>query len=127
MTVNLKLLSVFVLVAEQSSFRKAAEELDRSQSAVSTQIRQLEEQLAAFQAEFPRVTVHVREFAAAEMLTWSVFSAISILRSTRGTKGCKFRRCYPWSMPDSVRRFFHESQPPPAARIGSERFRFSLR
>ena len=45
MTVNLKLLSVFVLVAEHSSFRKAAEELDRSQSAISSQIRQLEEQL----------------------------------------------------------------------------------
>jgi DNA-binding transcriptional LysR family regulator len=45
MTINLKLLSVFVLVADHCSFRKAAEELGRSQSAVSTQIRQLEEQL----------------------------------------------------------------------------------
>ncbi len=45
MTINLKLLSVFVLVADHRSFRKAAEELGRSQSAVSTQIRQLEEQL----------------------------------------------------------------------------------
>src|ERR1700721_4826262 len=45
MTVNLRLLSVFVLVADHCSFRKAAEELGRSQSAVSTQIRQLEEQL----------------------------------------------------------------------------------
>jgi DNA-binding transcriptional LysR family regulator len=43
--VNLRLLSVFVLVAQHRSFRKAAEELDRSQSAVSNQIRQLEEQL----------------------------------------------------------------------------------
>lgn len=52
MTVNLKLLSVFLLVAEHSSFRKAAEDLDRSQSAVSTQIRQLEEQLGVNLARF---------------------------------------------------------------------------
>ena len=45
MAINLKLLAVFVLVADHRSFRRAAEELGRSQSAVSTQIRQLEEQL----------------------------------------------------------------------------------
>jgi DNA-binding transcriptional LysR family regulator len=43
--VNLKLLSAFVLVADHRSFRKAAEELGLSQSTVSTQIRQLEDQL----------------------------------------------------------------------------------
>lgn len=43
--VNLKLLQTFSLVAEHSSFRRAAEEVFRSQSAVSMQIKQLEAQL----------------------------------------------------------------------------------
>ncbi|MCJ9728692.1 LysR family transcriptional regulator [Bradyrhizobium sp. PRIMUS42] len=42
---NLKLLQTFLLVAEHSSFRAAAEKVFRSQSAVSAQIRHLEEQL----------------------------------------------------------------------------------
>ena len=45
MKVNLKLLHTFLLVAEHGSFRRAAEEANRSQSAVSMQIRQLELQL----------------------------------------------------------------------------------
>jgi DNA-binding transcriptional LysR family regulator len=43
---NLRLLQTFMLVAEHQSFREAAEQTHRSQSAVSTQIKQLEEQLA---------------------------------------------------------------------------------
>lgn len=42
---NLKLLQTFVLVAEHRSFRKAADESLRSQSAVSAQIKELESQL----------------------------------------------------------------------------------
>ena len=42
---NLKLLQTFVLVAEHRSFRKAADESFRSQSAVSAQIKELETQL----------------------------------------------------------------------------------
>jgi DNA-binding transcriptional LysR family regulator len=42
---NLRLLQTFMLVAEYQSFREAAEQTHRSQSAVSTQIKQLEEQL----------------------------------------------------------------------------------
>ncbi len=42
---NLKLLQAFVLVAEHRSFRKAADASLRSQSAVSAQIKDLEEQL----------------------------------------------------------------------------------
>ena len=57
MGINLKLLSVFVLVADHRSFRRAAEELGRSQSAVSTQIRQLEDQLGV--PLFHRTTRHV--------------------------------------------------------------------
>lgn len=43
--VNLKLLQTFVLVAEQGSFRRAAEASNRSPSAVSMQIRNLEAQV----------------------------------------------------------------------------------
>lgn len=45
MNVNLKLLQTFLLVADHGSFRKAAEDANRTPSAVSSQIRQLEEQL----------------------------------------------------------------------------------
>lgn len=43
--VNLKALNVFIVVSETGSFRKAADALHRSQSAVSMQIKQLEDQL----------------------------------------------------------------------------------
>lgn len=47
MTVNLKLLNAFLLVAEHRSFRRAAELSRRSQSALSLQVRELEGQLGA--------------------------------------------------------------------------------
>ena len=56
--INLKLLQTFLLVAEQSSFRIAAEKSFRSPSAVSAQIRQLEEQLGV--PLFHRTTRNVR-------------------------------------------------------------------
>ena len=56
--VNLKLLQTFLLVGEHSSFRTAAEKTFRSQSAVSAQIKQLEEQLGV--ALFHRTTRSVR-------------------------------------------------------------------
>ena len=56
--VNLKLLQTFLLVGEHSSFRVAAEKSFRSQSAVSAQIRQLEEQLGV--SLFHRTTRSVR-------------------------------------------------------------------
>ena len=56
--VNLKLLQTFMLVGEHSSFRTAAEKSLRSQSAVSAQIRQLEEQLGV--SLFHRTTRSVR-------------------------------------------------------------------
>lgn len=43
--INLKLLQTFLLAAEHGSFRRAAEESNRSASAVSMQIRNLEEQI----------------------------------------------------------------------------------
>lgn len=55
--VNLKLLSAFMLVAEHQSFRQAADASHRSQSAVTTQIKQLEMQLGV--ALFHRTTRQV--------------------------------------------------------------------
>ena len=56
--INLKLLQAFLLVGEHSSFRAAAEMSYRSTSAVSAQIRQLEEQLGV--PLFHRTTRNVR-------------------------------------------------------------------
>ena len=56
--INLKLLQVFLLVAEHLSFREAAAEANRSQSAISTQIKQLEGQLGV--TVFHRTTRSVR-------------------------------------------------------------------
>ena len=56
--VNLKLLQTFLLVSEHTNFRTAAEKTFRSPSAVSAQIRQLEEQLGV--ALFHRTTRSVR-------------------------------------------------------------------
>jgi LysR family carnitine catabolism transcriptional activator len=47
MSVNLKLLNAFLLIAEHGSFRRAAELSRRSQSALSLQVRELEGQLGA--------------------------------------------------------------------------------
>jgi DNA-binding transcriptional LysR family regulator len=55
--VNLKLLHMFVAVAENRSFRMAAGQLGRSQSAVSMQIKQLEDQVGV--AVFHRTTRRV--------------------------------------------------------------------
>jgi DNA-binding transcriptional LysR family regulator len=55
--VNLKLLHMFVAVAENKSFRQASEQLNRSQSAVSMQIKQLEDQVGV--ALFHRTTRRV--------------------------------------------------------------------
>ena len=44
---NLDLLRVFISVAENSSFTRAASELNRSQSAISMQIKRLEEIVGA--------------------------------------------------------------------------------
>lgn len=56
--VNFKLLHAFIAIAHNGSFRQAAELLNRSQSAISMQIRQLEEQLGV--PLFHRTTRRVR-------------------------------------------------------------------
>jgi DNA-binding transcriptional LysR family regulator len=64
--VNLKLLHIFIAVAENKSFRQASEQLNRSQSAVSMQIRQLEEQVGV--ALFHRTTRRVELSSEGEQL-----------------------------------------------------------
>lgn len=64
--VNLKLLQTFMLVAQEKSFRAAAEKSFRSASAVSAQIRQLEEQLGV--ALFHRTTRNVHLTVEGEQL-----------------------------------------------------------
>lgn len=64
--VNFKLLQTFLLVADQNSFRIAAEKSFRSPSAVSAQIRQLESQLGV--ALFHRTTRNVRLTTEGEQL-----------------------------------------------------------
>ncbi|WP_418315499.1 LysR family transcriptional regulator [Piscinibacter sakaiensis] len=64
--VNLKLLQAFLLVGEHSSFRAAAEMSYRSTSAVSAQIRQLEDQLGV--PLFHRTTRNVRLTAEGQQL-----------------------------------------------------------
>lgn len=55
--VNFKLLHIFIAIADNKSFRQASEKLNRSQSAVSMQIKQLEEQVGV--ALFHRTTRRV--------------------------------------------------------------------
>jgi DNA-binding transcriptional LysR family regulator len=55
--INFKLLHIFIAIADNKSFRQASEKLNRSQSAVSMQIKQLEDQIGA--ALFHRTTRRV--------------------------------------------------------------------
>lgn len=64
--VNLKLIHVFLLVAEHRSFRAAANRAGRSQSAVSMQIKALEDQLGA--TLFMRTTRSLRLTKEGELL-----------------------------------------------------------
>ena len=66
MIYNLRAIQIFVVVAENSSFRKAAEALHRSQSAVSTQIKLLEEQIGV--SLFHRTTRRVQLTVQGEQL-----------------------------------------------------------
>lgn len=74
---NLKALWAFVVIAETNSFRKAAEILNRSQSAISMQVKQLEEQLGI--ALFHRTTRHVQLTAEGEKLLGHAQRAIAEL------------------------------------------------
>lgn len=74
MKVNLKLLHTFLLVADHNSFRRAAEESNRSQSAVSMQIRQLELQLGV--SLFNRTTRRVELTREGELLLGGARKAV---------------------------------------------------
>lgn len=77
MRVNAKLLEAFVLVAEQRSFRRAAEKSSRSLSAISMQIRELEKQLEV--VLFHRTTRRVELTAEGECLLLYANRAINEL------------------------------------------------
>ncbi len=77
MNYNLKAIQIFVVVAETCSFRKAAEVLHRSQSAVSTQIKLLEEQIGV--SLFHRTTRRVQLTAEGEQLLGHAQRAVASL------------------------------------------------
>jgi DNA-binding transcriptional LysR family regulator len=79
MNVNLKLMHTFLLVAEHSSFCRAAEVSNRSQSAVSMQIRQLELQLGV--SLFHRTTRRVQLTREGELLLVCARKAVAELQS----------------------------------------------
>lgn len=74
---NLKAVQIFVVVAELSSFRKASETLNRSQSAVSTQIKLLEEQIGV--TLFHRTTRRVQLTPEGEQLLGHAKRAVESL------------------------------------------------
>jgi DNA-binding transcriptional LysR family regulator len=79
MNVNLKLMHTFLLVAENNSFRRAAEISNRSQSAVSMQVRQLELQLGV--SLFHRTTRRVQLTREGELLLVCARKAVDELQS----------------------------------------------
>ena len=79
MKINFKLLGTFLAVAQNSSFRKAAEQSHLSLPAVSMQIKQLEEQLGV--ALFQRTTRKVELTQEGEQLMISARKAMAELES----------------------------------------------
>ncbi len=77
MMYNLKAIQIFVVVAETCSFRKAAEVLHRSQSAVSTHIKLLEEQIGV--SLFHRTTRRVQLTAEGQQLLGHAQRAVASL------------------------------------------------
>jgi DNA-binding transcriptional LysR family regulator len=75
MKINLKLLGTFLAVADNSSFRKAAEQSHLSLPAVSMQIKQLEERLGV--ALFQRTTRRVELTREGEQLMISARKAMA--------------------------------------------------
>lgn len=76
-SVNLNLLQAFLLVAEHLSFKEAAERISRSQSAVSFQVKQLEEQLGV--PLFNRTTRNVTLTPYGEILLKSARQGVNEL------------------------------------------------
>lgn len=93
-TVNFKLLQIFIAIADNRSFRQASDKLGRSQSAVSMQVKQLEQQVGV--PLFHRTTRRVEltgeglkllTFARRAVAEWEnglreIREAVDILRGT---------------------------------------------
>lgn len=75
LNINFKLLYMFLLVADHGSFRRAAEKSNRSEAAVSMQVKQLELQLGL--ALFHRTTRSVELTRDGEQLVGSVRKALA--------------------------------------------------
>ena len=101
MKINLKLLHTFMLVSEHASFRLAADEVNRSPSAVSMQIRELEQQLgtALFQRTTRKVVLTAdgeRLFARVKDAMLSVQVAVDeLLESVKQREGLVRLGCAP--------------------------------
>lgn len=79
LNINFKLLYMFLLVADHSSFRRAAEKSNRSEAAVSMQIKQLELQLGV--SLFHRTTRSVELTQDGKHLVGSVRKALAEIES----------------------------------------------
>lgn len=79
MNINFKLLGVFLSVAENASFRKAADQTNRSMPAVSMQIKQLEAQVGV--VLFQRTTRKVSLTDEGEKLLISARKALAELEN----------------------------------------------
>lgn len=82
MRINFKLLSTFLAVAENASFREAAEQVHLSLPAVSMQIKDLEEQLGV--ALFHRTTRRVELTREGQQLMISTRKAMAELEGALG-------------------------------------------
>jgi LysR family carnitine catabolism transcriptional activator len=86
MNVNLRLLQAFMEVAEHQNFRRAAEAIGRTQSAVSMQILQLEQQVGV--KLFHRTTRQVRLTIEGEKLLTHVRTAmVELMAGLRQAEG----------------------------------------
>lgn len=79
MNVNLKLLQAFLLVAENGSFREAAERANRSLPAISMQVKELERQLGV--TLFHRTTRKVELTREGEQLLIRVRTSLAEIES----------------------------------------------
>lgn len=83
MEINLNLLRTFQLVAERQSFRRAAEQMGRTQTAISLRIQSLEDQIGLRLLE--RTTRRVELTKEGEILLVSVQRALAELDVTLST------------------------------------------
>lgn len=114
--VNFKLLHVFIAIAEKRSFKFASEQLSRSQSVVSMQIKQLESQIGV--ALFHRTTRRVEltpegtkllAYARRALAEWNN-GLIEIRDSVEMQRGTLSFACIPTVAATLLPKILHEFQ-----------------